>query len=130
MMGGAVLMAKHVLGAALPSSDIISGPVETLNGATVKLAVSNMDVITMNDTKVIGAELAASNGIVHVIDTVLLPPAATNTTAAVATATPVAPVNPADAVTVHPTKAAPVRWTPLPPGRSPPPGCPPILPSQ
>jgi hypothetical protein len=50
MMCGAVLMAEHVLGAALPSSDIVSGPVETLNGATVELAVSNVDAITVNDT--------------------------------------------------------------------------------
>jgi len=94
MMCGAVLMAEHVLSAALPSSDIVSGPVETLNGATIELAVSDMDAITVNDTKVTGADMAASNGIVHVIDTVLLPPTATN---------------PTDTVAVHPNEAVPVR---------------------
>ena len=130
MMVGAVLMAEHVLGAALPSSDIVSGPVETLNGATVKLAVSDAGAITVNTTEVTGADMVASNGVIHVIDTVLLPPAATNPAAAIATVTPAAPVNPADAVAVHPTKAAPVRWMPLPPGQSPPPRHPPILPSR
>ncbi len=74
MMCGAVLMAEHVLSAALPSSDIVSSPVETLNGATVKFAVSDADAITVNDTKITSADMAASNGIIHVIDTVLLPP--------------------------------------------------------
>ena len=80
----------------------------------------------MNDTKVTGADMAASNGIVHVIDTVLLPP----TDQPHGSRRPAAPVNPADAVAVHPTEAAPVRWTPLPPGQSPPPRRPPILPSR
>ena len=74
IMRGAVLMAEHVLGAALPSLDIVSGPIETLNGATIELAVSDADAITVNDTKVTGADMAVSNGIVHVINTVLLPP--------------------------------------------------------
>ena len=130
MMCGAMLMAKHVLSAALPSSDIVSGPVETLNGATVKLAISDMDVITVNDTKVTGANMAASNGIVHIINTVLLPPTATNTATAFATVNLATPVNPTDAVAVHPTEAVPVRWTPLSPGRSLTPHCPPILPSR
>ena len=130
MMCGAVLMAEHVLSAALPSSDIVSSPVETLNGATVKFAVSDADAITVNDTKVTRADMAVSNGIVHVIDTVLLPPTATNTTAAIATVTPAAPGNPTDAVVVNLPEAVPVRWMPLTPGRSPPPRRPPILPSR
>jgi len=60
MMVGAVLMAEHVLGAALPSLDIVSGPVETLNGATVKLAVSDAGAITLNTTKVTGADMVPS----------------------------------------------------------------------
>jgi len=119
-------MAEHVLGAALPSSDIFSGLVETLNGATVKLAVSDMDAITVNDTKVTGADMATSNGIVHVIDTVLSPPTATNPVAAITTATLAMPVNPTDAVAVHSNEAVPVRQTPLFPSRSPtPPNVPP-----
>ena len=130
IMCGAVLMAEHVLGTALPSSDIVSGPVETLNGATVKLAVSNVDAITVNDTKVTGADMVASKGIVHVIDTVLLSPTATNPAAAVMTATLATPVNPTDAIAVHPNKAVPVRQTPLFPGRPPTPHRSPIFPSQ
>jgi len=110
MMFGAMLMAKHILGAALPSLDIVSGPVETLNSATVELAISDVDAITVNEAKVTGANMAASNGIVHVIDTVLLPPAATNPAAAVGTVTPAAPVNPADAVAVHPTNEEEQYW--------------------
>ena len=109
MMCGALLMAEQVLGAALPSSDIVSGPVETLTGAPVKLAVSEAGAITVNDTNVIGANMAPSNGIVHVIDTVMLPPTATTPAAAVAAATTAAPVDPTDAVAVDPTEAAPAE---------------------
>ncbi len=105
-----LLMAEHVLGAALPSSDIVSGPVETLTGAPVKLAVSDAGAITVNDTNVTGADMAPSNGIVHhVINTVMLPRTATNPTAAVAAATTAAPVDPTDAVAVDPTEAAPAE---------------------
>ena len=106
-----LLMAEHVLGAALPSSDIVSGPVETLTGAPVKLAVSDAGAITVNDTNVTGADMAPSNGIVHhVINTVMLPRTTTNPTAAVAAATTAALV---DAVAVDPTEAADIVSGPV-----------------
>ena len=95
--------------------------IETLNGAPVELAVSDAGAITVNDANVTSADMAASNGIVHVLDMVLLPPTATNPAAAVAAATTAAPVDP--------TEAVPVRRTPLPSGRSPPLCHRPILPS-
>jgi hypothetical protein len=103
--------------------------IETLNGAPVELAVSDAGAITVNDANVTSADMAASNGIVHVLDMVLLPPTATNPAAAVAAATTAAPVDPTDAVAVDPTEAVPVRRTPLPSGRSPPLCHRPILPS-
>jgi len=121
MMCGAVLMAEHVLSAALPSSDIVSGPVETLNSATVELAVSYVDVITVNDTKVTGANMAVRNGIVHVIDTVLLPPATTNPLTAIAAATMAAPVDPRMPLWSTPPKLR--LWTSPPPPPPPTPSC-------
>jgi hypothetical protein len=74
------VLLYHVLAGAVPSSDIVPGPVLTLNGATVELAVSDDGAITVNDANVAIADIAASNGIVHVIDRVLLPPPTTTTT--------------------------------------------------
>jgi len=47
---------------------------KTVNGAPVKIAV-NGDKVMVNDATVSAADVAASNGVIHVIDTVLLPPA-------------------------------------------------------
>ena len=47
--------------------------VETVNGATVDISVVSGDVM-VNDATVVSADLEADNGIVHVIDEVLLPP--------------------------------------------------------
>ena len=68
------VLLYHILAGAVPSSDIVPGPVQTLNGLTVELAVSDDGAITVNDANVSTADISASNGIVHVIDKVLLPP--------------------------------------------------------
>ena len=82
------VLLYHVLAGAVPSSAIVPGPVQTLNGLTVELAVSDDGAITVNDANVSAADVSASNGIVHVIDKVLMPPA--NGTTASTTADPAA----------------------------------------
>jgi uncharacterized surface protein with fasciclin (FAS1) repeats len=47
--------------------------VEMANGDTVALTTSSA-FLNINDSRVILADVAASNGIIHVIDAVLLPP--------------------------------------------------------
>lgn len=47
----------------------------TVNGSAVNFAVKGNGVF-INDSRVLTANVRASNGIIHVIDTVLLPPAA------------------------------------------------------
>lgn len=46
---------------------------ETVNGKKVKISVEG-DTVMINDAKVVTADVAASNGVIHVIDTVILPP--------------------------------------------------------
>jgi uncharacterized surface protein with fasciclin (FAS1) repeats len=48
--------------------------VETLNGATVTISVDG-DTVMVNDATVTAVDVVASNGVVHVIDKVLVPPA-------------------------------------------------------
>jgi uncharacterized surface protein with fasciclin (FAS1) repeats len=48
--------------------------VETLNGADVTVTIDG-DTVMVNDATVLATDIAASNGVIHVIDSVLLPPA-------------------------------------------------------
>ena len=46
---------------------------KTVNGDKLKVSAKKGSVF-LNDSKVVAADVKASNGIIHVIDTVLLPP--------------------------------------------------------
>ena len=63
-----------MLPAEVPAADITPGEVETVNGASVTLAVGSDGSVTVNDAKVVTADVEADNGVIHVIDKVLLPP--------------------------------------------------------
>lgn len=54
------------------AADVTDGDVATVEGATIKL--STMDGVTVNGAKVVAADVAASNGVIHAIDAVILPP--------------------------------------------------------
>ncbi|WP_419927294.1 fasciclin domain-containing protein [Candidatus Poriferisocius sp.] len=74
---GAVL-AYHVLPVAAPAEVVVTldgQSVATVGGAEVSIAVDG-DTVMVNDATVVTADIEASNGIIHVIDTVLIPPAA------------------------------------------------------
>ena len=71
------VLTYHVLGAKVTSADVAgmggSGEPETLNGATISVTTKDGSVF-VNDAKVIKADIMTSNGVIHVIDTVLIPP--------------------------------------------------------
>jgi transforming growth factor-beta-induced protein len=46
---------------------------KTLDGATLSIQMSGGKVM-VNDATVVKADIGASNGVIHVIDTVLMPP--------------------------------------------------------
>jgi len=71
------ILTYHVVSANALSSSLTSGDVETLNGATVAVTVA--DEVMVNDSTVKVADIVTSNGIIHVIDAVLLPPAEDST---------------------------------------------------
>ena len=72
------ILKYHVVDGTLPSSSLSNGPVETLNGKSV--SISTDEGVKVNDATVITADVLASNGVVHVIDEVLLPPPTETTT--------------------------------------------------
>ena len=67
------ILTYHVVEGNVGSA-AVAGMTEatTVNGATVKIDASSG--VKINDATVITADVAASNGVIHVIDTVLLPP--------------------------------------------------------
>ena len=74
------ILQYHVVAGAAMSGDLMDGQeIETLLGANVTVSLMDMGVF-INDAQVTGADINATNGVVHVIDAVLLPPAPVTTT--------------------------------------------------
>jgi transforming growth factor-beta-induced protein len=68
------VLEYHVLAGKLSMRDLMSVlSAKTLEGQNLKVSGSGK-VINVNDAKVLKADVEASNGVVHVIDTVLMPP--------------------------------------------------------
>ena len=57
----------------LMAADIKNSDAKTLNGANVALSKAG-DFVTVENAAVVVADLGAMNGVVHTIDTVLMPP--------------------------------------------------------
>jgi transforming growth factor-beta-induced protein len=67
------VLTYHVVSGDLMAKDLRSGKVATVEGNDVAVKVQNGKV-SVNSSNVIKADLDAKNGVVHVIDKVLLPP--------------------------------------------------------
>jgi len=68
------ILTYHVVAGKVESGDLSTGPVPTVNGATVDISVDDDGGVRVNDSTVIIADVPACNGVIHVIDAVLLPP--------------------------------------------------------
>ncbi len=67
------ILLYHVVSGKVKSKDVVKlNKATTLNEGDVKIKVKNNNVM-INNSKVIQADIYASNGVIHVIDTVLLP---------------------------------------------------------
>jgi uncharacterized surface protein with fasciclin (FAS1) repeats len=70
------VLTYHVVPGKNLAADVVGldgQDVATVNGATVAIALEGDDV-KVNDATVVTTDVEASNGVIHVIDTVLLPP--------------------------------------------------------
>lgn len=66
------ILTYHVVPGTVLAADIADGEVATVEGQNVTL--STADGVTVNGAKVIQADVMADNGVIHVIDAVILPP--------------------------------------------------------
>ena len=67
------VLTYHVVPGAVLSTELETGAVATVEGS--ELAVEVDETVTVNNANVIAADVTASNGVIHVIDSVILPPA-------------------------------------------------------
>ncbi len=76
------VLTYHVVSGNVLAADVVSlSSAPTLQGSDVSVRVENGNVF-INDSQVIITDLIGSNGVVHVIDAVLLPPAEEQTQSA------------------------------------------------
>eukprot|EP00978_Attheya_sp_CCMP212_P010676 scaffold25990_cov53-Attheya_sp.AAC.3 len=70
------LMDYHVVNGVINSSSFSNGDsIQTRQGGTIRVRVSKKNGrILVNKGKIVGTELVASNGVIHMIDAVLKPP--------------------------------------------------------
>ena len=67
------ILAYHVVKGKVMAADVKTMMAKTANGAELDIKVSG-DTVMVNDAKVVKADVPASNGVIHVIDKVLMPP--------------------------------------------------------
>jgi uncharacterized surface protein with fasciclin (FAS1) repeats len=67
------VLTFHVLPAQVLAAGVATGSVKTVNGATLALAKAGT-FVTVEEAMVQTADIAASNGVVHTVDRVLMPP--------------------------------------------------------
>ena len=68
----AEVLTYHVVPGKVKSGDIKPGAVKTVQGQSVQLSTKG-GAVMVNDAKVIKADVMASNGVIHIIDTVIVP---------------------------------------------------------
>ena len=66
------VLLYHVVPGALGSTDLVAGPLATAQGAAATISLTGG--VKIDSATVIAADVAADNGVIHVIDSVILPP--------------------------------------------------------
>ncbi len=67
----AKVLTYHVVPGKVMAADVKAGKVKTVQGQ--EITVSTSSGVMVNASKVIATDVAASNGVIHAIDTVMLP---------------------------------------------------------
>ncbi len=65
------VLTYHVVAGKVMAADVKAGPVKTVEGSN--LTISTTGGVMVDKAKVIKTDIAASNGVIHVIDSVVMP---------------------------------------------------------
>ena len=65
------VLTYHVVAGNVMAKDVKAGPVKTVQGSDINVTTSGG--VMVNNAKVTATDIVADNGVIHVIDTVLLP---------------------------------------------------------
>ena len=71
------ILTYHVIPAKAMAADVVKlngKTVKTVEGSTIKITVDG-DTVMVNKAKVVKTDIPCINGVIHVIDTVIVPPA-------------------------------------------------------
>jgi uncharacterized surface protein with fasciclin (FAS1) repeats len=68
------VLSHHVLPGRVPAADVKPGNLKTVGGTEVGVSRAG-DFVTFDESVVTTADLPATNGVVHLIDKVIVPPA-------------------------------------------------------
>ncbi len=66
------ILTYHVVSGEVMAADVTAGDVPTVEGSTI--AITTDGGVKVNEATVTATDVDASNGVIHVIDTVLVPP--------------------------------------------------------
>jgi len=67
------ILTRHVVSGLMYSADVRPGQVETLQSSSIRVSKGGGDLL-VDDVRVIATDIAATNGVIHVVDSVILPP--------------------------------------------------------
>ena len=68
------VLTYHVLSGKVMAADVKNSSVKTVNGANIAVSKAG-EFVTVEDAMVQKADISATNGVVHIVDSVLIPPA-------------------------------------------------------
>ena len=65
------VLTYHVVAGKVMAADVKAGKVKTVQGS--EITISTMGGVSVDNAKVIKTDIVASNGVIHVIDSVIIP---------------------------------------------------------
>ncbi|BAZ05575.1 fasciclin domain-containing protein [Calothrix sp. NIES-3974] len=68
------ILTYHVVSGRVLSTDLKSGEVKSIEGGPINVRVEGGAKVMVNDAQVVQPDVKASNGVIHVINQVILPP--------------------------------------------------------
>ena len=69
------VLTYHVVPGKVMSTDLSDGMMaETVNGESLEITINDDGSVMVNDANVVTADIETANGVIHVIDAVLIPP--------------------------------------------------------